>query len=95
MYNNDLYDLNNSLKNMIPNIISFTSDADDAPSGFSQIPERNANNPFIFWCTLLTIYPATQYKQQIAFPWGGEPKLAYRVYDSGTWYPWHYINFDN
>ena len=81
---------------MIPNIISLIADADNAPSGFSQIPNGNANNPFNFWCTLLTIHSQSQYKQQIAFGWAqAEAKLAYRVYDAGAWYPWHYGNFDS
>lgn len=88
--------VNDSLKNMIPNRISLITNADDAPSGFSQISNVSTNNPFSFWCTLLTIQPQSQYKQQIAFAWAQlETKLAYRVYDSGAWYPWHYINFDN
>lgn len=70
------------------------SDVNDAPYGVSYAPMTGcANAPFDFWTTILTLGGTanTNYKQQIAFPWGTEnskimPK--YRVMDSGVWKDW-------
>ena len=69
------------------------ADADNAPLGLSKIGGGSANNPFVFWATLLTLgdSESSGYKQQWAFPWGwgeaqGKPK--YRVKDNGTWFAW-------
>lgn len=71
---------------------TYVTNADEAPLGFSRISNDGTNNPFTFWCTLLTTGSddTTGYRQQWAFPWGwGEVKdIYYRVKDNGTWFDW-------
>ena len=75
---------------------TYITNADEAPLGFSRISNDGTNNPFTFWCTLLTTGSddTTSYRQQWAFPWGwGEVKdIYYRVKDNGTWFDWTKIS---
>ena len=75
---------------------TYITNADEAPLGFSRISNDGTNNPFTFWCTLLTTGSddTTGYRQQWAFPWGwGEVKdIYYRVKDNGTWFDWTKIS---
>lgn len=75
---------------------TYITNADEAPLGFSRISNDGTNNPFAFWCTLLTTgaNDATGYRQQWAFPWGNaEVKdIYYRVKDNGSWFDWTKIS---
>lgn len=70
------------------------SDANDAPEGISFAPMTGcANAPFDFWATILTLGGDvnSNYRQQIAFPWGRTDSYImprYRVKDSGVWEGW-------
>lgn len=67
------------------------SNADDAPIGVSAISDVGTNNPFSFWCTIITTYGQAAYKQQIAIPWaqGEQSIIARRSMDNGTWNAWN------
>lgn len=73
---------------------TYITNADEAPLGFSRISNDGTNNPFIFWCTLLTTgaNDTTSYRQQWAFPWGDAEATTqapkYRVKDNGNWGNW-------
>lgn len=86
-------EINEKIKNV--SSISIISDANEAPFGFSSLPNDGTNNPYNFWCTLITLHGVDygHYRQQLALPWGlGEAgSLKYRVMDGGTWYEWHSI----
>lgn len=62
--------------------------ADTAPFGVSIIAPNMVNNPFNFWCTLITT-GQEWYTQQLALPWSyADKSLKYRVKDSGVWSEW-------
>lgn len=64
----------------------------NADAGFSVWYGGCVNNPFSFHASVLTIANIPGYTQQIAFPWDdNETRIAYRVCNNGTWYPWRYI----
>ena len=75
---------------------SVVRNANDAPMGISYIHESKyaANNPYLFWTTLITIRSKEKYTQQIALPWGNgvAHSIAYRVKDDGKWFDWNYLN---
>lgn len=91
----DLVALNDSLANYADG--ELITNVNDAPLGFSCIGSNGTNSPFpAFWCTILTMRGGSNnsYKQQIAFPWANNSstKIAYRVYDNGTWRSWNYFD---
>ena len=64
----------------------------NAAAGFSVWYQGCVNNPFSFHASVLTIANYPGYTQQIAFPWdANETRIAFRVCNGGTWYPWRYI----
>lgn len=73
---------------------TYITNADEAPLGFSRISNDGTNNPFTFWCTLLTAGSddTNGYRQQWAFPWGDAEATMqapkYRVKDNGNWGNW-------
>lgn len=71
-----------------------TSDANSAPIGISSLGIGAPNNPFPFWCTLITLSGNNAFVQQLALPWSRDSisTLKYRVYDSGTWTGWQTIS---
>lgn len=68
-----------------------TSDANNAPFGVSSINYTGDNAPFSdAYATIITISNSTgAWKQQIAVPWYGEYRIAFRARNqNGTWGSW-------
>lgn len=68
----------------------------DAPLGFASYAGSSSNvteKPYTFWFDVLTVKSLeSNYARQVAFPWGSNTSIAFRVQNGGSgWTAWRYI----